>query len=139
MKQQQNSLGLCYRYPCLHGEPQPTPTSSTGPQDSGRFLDPLWALWGQLRLRSLPTPTCMCPQRLQKRVHCRFRDILQVLGLPVIVRFNPQFCAVASRDFCSYSLVSQPLWLTFDLSPTSACGLPSGVCRDVCPRIARLN
>lgn len=31
----------------------------------GRSLDPLWALWGQLRLRRLPAPTCMCPQRLQ--------------------------------------------------------------------------
>ena len=30
-----------------------------------RSLDPLWALWGQLRLQPLPTPTCMCPQSSQ--------------------------------------------------------------------------
>lgn len=59
----------------------------------------------------------------------------------MITRFNPQLCAVARRDFSSYSLVSQPLGLTFGLGltsglgPTSACGLPSGVCGSVCPRI----
>lgn len=40
MKQQQNLWGFCYRYPCLHGEPQPTPTSSTGPQDLRQVSGP---------------------------------------------------------------------------------------------------
>ena len=28
-------------------------------------LDPLWALWGQLRVWPGATPACMCPQSLQ--------------------------------------------------------------------------
>ena len=49
--------------PHPHSELQPAPASPGGPPILlGRSLDPLWALWGQLRLWSGPTPVCTCPQ-----------------------------------------------------------------------------
>ena len=37
-------------------------------------------------------------------------------------------CAAAQRDFCSSSLVTPPLGLSFGFGPTNACAPPLGVC-----------
>lgn len=146
MKQQQKFLGAsAARYPCSPWWATANPySSSTGPQDLRQVSGPTVGTVGAAQTPKSPNSYMYVPT---KATDAKARlilvveefivgsDILQVLASLVIVRFNPQFCAVASRDFSSYSLVSQPLWLTLDLSPTSACGLPSGVCRDVCPRI----
>ena len=58
-----------------------------------------------------------------------FSDRLQMQGLPSRLQgFNPQFVQVQGRDFCSFSLVAQPLELSCAFGPTSACGPPSGIC-----------
>ena len=111
----------------------------------GRSLDPLWALWGQLRLWSRPTPLCACPQCPQLPELDWFH-LWDSLSIQIFHRcriyqeaHEDLICGFCSwwKDFHSSSLVAPPLWLSCGFSPTSVCGPPTEVCSQGCPGALR--
>ena len=106
-------------------------------QPLGRFLVPLWALWGQLTISPGPTPTCTSPWSPQLveldwfqfgNTCCPFRYSIDAGFTKPIRGIKSVVCAAERKDFFSSSLVTPPLWLSCGFSPTSVCGPPIGVC-----------
>ena len=92
-----------------HSEPQPTLTFPVGsPMSLGTSLDPLWALWVQLRPWPGPVPSWICPQspQLPKINPFSAVGVLVYSDIPQMQRFTKQSmvirsaaCAVEQRDF----------------------------------------
>lgn len=125
------SWSLCCQCPCPPSETHPTSTSLGGPPIFlGRSLDPPRALWGNSDSDLVHLLLCTCPQspQLPKLDWSQLWEYLlsiQILHRP---RIYKTACVAAQRDFCSSSLVTQLLRLSFGLGPTSRYGPHSGVC-----------